>query len=147
MLCRKRSSTSAVSPSSPFPGHGPSRSNWPATRSRILPTALRCFASAPHNVASAGHSLESSSGLWSVAGRWDMPDTSPRRSSSSVSVYRMRSVARFPLIRMACQWRGRRARSRSISRNLTIPIQNPLRSTLPLMASPFLLKLLFIYRM
>jgi len=46
MLCRKRSSTSAVTPSSLFPGHGASRSNWCATQSRTLPTALRCFASA-----------------------------------------------------------------------------------------------------
>jgi len=44
MLCRRRSSTSAVSPSSLFPCHGPSRSNWCATQSRTLPTALRCFA-------------------------------------------------------------------------------------------------------
>ena len=52
-----------------------------------------------------------------VDGIYGLP--SLRRSSSSVSAYRMPSVARPRLDRMACRWRGRRARLSSISNKLT----------------------------
>ena len=52
--CRRRTSTSAVSPSSLFPCHGPSRSNWCTIQSRIPPTVPRCFASALRNAPFAG---------------------------------------------------------------------------------------------
>ena len=54
ILCRIRTSTSVVSPSSLFPCHGPSRSNWCTIQCRIPPTAPRCFASASRNAPSAG---------------------------------------------------------------------------------------------
>jgi len=73
----------AVSPSSPFHGPGPSRSNWCATRSRIRPTAPPCSALASHKAASAGRSPDSSNGSWSVVGRWDTPNITPCRGSSS----------------------------------------------------------------
>jgi len=57
------SSTSAVSPSSLFSGHGPSLLNWCATQSRTPPTAPRCFASASRNARSAGRPPDSSSAL------------------------------------------------------------------------------------
>ena len=50
-------------------------------------------------------------------GMYGLPSLS--RSSSSVSAYRMPSIARSRLDRMACRWRGRRARPRSISYKLT----------------------------
>ena len=50
---------------------------------------LRCGAS-PRRRATwhlAGHSLESRSGLWSVAGQWDMWDTSPPAEAAAPSAH------------------------------------------------------------
>ena len=113
---RRRSSTSVASHSSQYRGRGRSRSNSHATRSRTQWTVLRCCVSASCNVASAGRLLGSSSGSWSVAGRWDIPASSPRRSNSFGSAYRMHSIARFRVGRRVRRRRARLATSRCISR-------------------------------
>jgi len=106
MRCNRPSSMSAALPLLPFPGHGPSRSNWCTMQSKTQLIVPLFSVSVSRNAASTGHSLASSSGSWSVVGRWAIPGISPRRSSSSVHAYRMPSVACSPLDRTACLWHG-----------------------------------------
>jgi len=113
---RRRSSTSAASRSSRCRGRGRSRSSSRATRSRTRWTVLRCYAPALCSVASTGRSLGSSSGSWSAARRWAIRASSPCRSSSFGSAYRMCSIGRFRLGREVCLCRTRRARPPCIAR-------------------------------
>ena len=111
-LSRRRSLTSAGSPSSPSPGLGRWRSNSYAMRSMTPLTARLSSASALRSAAYVGHLPVSSSGSWSDVGLWAILATSPRSAHSSVSGYRTPSHARFPKTRNRRRRRRRRTAHR-----------------------------------